>query len=137
MLAISIFFIFTVLVTILHYAIYTWTNTLKQIDCKCSDTFTRDILNVLALILIIIIPYRIYNYKDRFMKSYFKTFLGILSIVYYSLIIYYINKLNQIACECSNSWKKDYSFISSVAFLIIIILVIITKLVLFSKIDNK
>ena len=71
------------------------------------------------------------------MKSYFKTFLGILSIVYYSLIIYYINKLNKIACECSDSWKKDYSFISSVAFLLIIILVIITKLVLFSKIDNK
>lgn len=137
MLAITIFFVFTVLITILHYAIYTWTNNLNDIDCKCSDTLTRDILNSLALIFLIIIPYRIYNYKDKFMQSYFKTFLGILSIVYYSLIIYYINKLNRIACECSNDWKKKYSFISSITFLLIIILLIITKLVLFSKINNK
>lgn len=137
MLAISIFFVFTVLITILHYAIYTWTNNLKQIDCKCSDTLTRDILNVLALIFLIIIPYKIYNYKHRFLQTYFKTFLGLLSIIYYSLIIYYIDKLNKIACECSNSWKKNYSFISSITFLSIIVVLIITKLILFSKIDNK
>ena len=137
MLKISIFITFTTLITILHYAMYTWTNNLKQIDCKCSDHLIRDILNALALIFLIMIPYRIYNYKDRFLQSHFKTFLGILSTIYYLLTIYYIDKLNKIACECSDSWKKDYSFITSITFLLIIILLIIVKLVLFSKIDIK
>ena len=137
MLRISIFFVFTVLLAILHYSIYTWTNTLTQIDCKCSDSVIRNILNAIALIFLIMIPYRIYNYKDGFYQSYFKTFIFLLSIIYYSLIIYYIDKLNKTACECSDSWKKDYSFITSILFLSLIILLIIAKLVLFSRINNK
>ena len=116
---------------------YTWTNTLTQIDCKCSDSVIRNILNAIALIFLIMIPYRIYNYKDGFYQSYFKTFIFLLSIIYYSLIIYYIDKLNKTACECSDSWKKDYSFITSILFLSLIILLIIAKLVLFSRINNK
>ncbi len=137
MLRISILFVFTVLLTILHYSMYTWTNTLTQIDCKCSDSVIRNILNAIALIFLIMIPYRIYNYKDGFYQSYFKTFIFLLSIIYYSLIIYYIDKLNKTACECSDSWKKDYSFITSILFLSLIILLIIAKLVLFSRINNK
>lgn len=137
MLRISIFFVFTVLLAILHYSIYTWTNTLTQIDCKCSDNITRDIINAIALIFLIIIPYRIYNFKDRFFTSNFKNFLLILSIIYYSLTIYYVDNLNRIACECSDSWKKNYSFISSIVFLSLIILLIIIKFVLFSKLENK
>ena len=137
MLAISIYFVFTIILAILHYAIYSWTNNLKQINCKCSDNITRDIINAIALIFLIITPYRIYNYKDRFFTSNFKNFLLILSIIYYSLTIYYIDKLNRTACECSDSWKKDYSFISSIVFLSLIILLIIIKFVLFSKIENK
>lgn len=137
MLRISIFFVFTVLLAILHYSMYTWTNTLTQIDCKCSDSVIRNILNAIALIFLIMIPYRIYNYKDGFYQSYFKTFIFLLSIIYYSLIIYYIDKLNKTACECSDSWKKDYSFITSILFLSLIILLIIAKLVLFSRINNK
>ena len=137
MLRISIFFVFTVLLAILHYSIYTWTNTLTQIDCRCSDNITRDIINAIALIFLIIIPYRIYNFNDRFFTSNFKNFLLILSIIYYSLTIYYVDNLNRIACECSDSWKKNYSFISSIVFLSLIILLIIIKFVLFSKLENK
>ena len=137
MLRISIFFVFTVLLAILHYSIYTWTNTLTQIDCRCSDNITRDIINAIALIFLIIIPYRIYNFNDRFFTSNFKNFLLILSIIYYSLTIYYVDNLNRIACECSDSWKKNYSFISSIVFLSLIILLIIIKFFLFSKLENK
>ena len=137
MIGLSIYIIILITTIILHYALYTWTNDLKQLGCKCSSGTVRDVINMLALIFLLLIPYRIVNYNDKYFSDFFYGFIRLITITYFILIIYYINKLNIEACECSNNWKKDYSFITAIIFSSLILFIMIQKLILFSTLDNK
>jgi hypothetical protein len=92
---------------------------------------------MLALIFLLLIPYRIVNYNDKYFSAFFYGFIRLITITYFILVIYYINKLNNEACECSSNWKKDYSFITTIIFSSLILFVMIQKLILFSTLDNK
>ena len=105
--------------------------------CKCSSGTVRDVINMLALIFLLLIPYRIVNYNDKYFSAFFYGFIRLITITYFILVIYYINKLNNEACECSSNWKKDYSFITVIIFSSLILFVMIQKLILFSTLDNK
>ena len=137
MIGLSIYIIILITTIILHYALYTWTNDLKKLGCKCSSGTVRDVINMLALIFLLLIPYRIVNYNDKYFSDFFYGFIRLITITYFILIIYYINKLNIEACECSNNWKKDYSFITTIIFSSLILFIMIQKLILFSTLDNK
>ena len=137
MIGLSIYIIILITTIILHYALYTWTNDLKKLGCKCSSGTVRDVINMLALIFLLLIPYRIVNYNDKYFSDFFYGFIRLITITYFILIIYYINKLNIEACECSNNWKKDYSFITAIIFSSLILFIMIQKLILFSTLDNK
>ena len=137
MIGLSIYIIILIATIILHYAIYTWTNDLKKLGCKCSSGTVRDVINMLALIFLLLIPYRIVNYNDKYFSAFFYGFIRLITITYFILVIYYINKLNTEACECSNNWKKDYSFITVIIFSSLILFLIVLKLILFSILDNK
>lgn len=137
MIGLSIYIIILITTIILHYALYTWTNDLKKLGCKCSSGTVRDVINMLALIFLLLIPYRIVNYNDKYFSAFFYGFIRLIIITYFILVIYYINKLNTEACECSNNWKKDYSFITTIIFSSLILFIMIQKLILFSTLDNK
>lgn len=137
MIGLSIYIIILITTIILHYALYTWTNDLKKLGCKCSSGTVRDVINMLALIFLLLIPYRIVNYNDKYFSAFFYGFISLITITYFILVIYYINKLNTEACECSNNWKKDYSFITTIIFSSLILFIMIQKLILFSTLDNK
>lgn len=137
MIGLSIYIILLITTIILHYAIYTWTNDLKKLGCKCSSGTVRDVINMLALIFLLLIPYRIVNYNDKYFSAFFYGFIRLITITYFILVIYYINKLNTEACECSNNWKKDYSFITVIIFSSLVLFLIVLKLILFSTLDNK
>ena len=137
MIGLSIYIIILITTIILHYALYTWTNDLKKLGCKCSSGTVRDVINMLALIFLLLIPYRIVNYNDKYFSAFFYGFIRLITITYFILVIYYINKLNIEACECSNNWKKDYSFITAIIFSSLILFIMIQKLILFSTLDNK
>ncbi len=137
MIGLSIYIIILITTIILHYALYTWTNDLKKLGCKCSSGTVRDVINMLALIFLLLIPYRIVNYNDKYFSAFFYGFIRLITITYFILVIYYINKLNTEACECSNNWKKDYSFITTIIFSSLILFIMIQKLILFSTLDNK
>ena len=132
MIGLSIYIILLITTIILHYAIYTWTNDLKKLGCKCSSGTVRDVINMLALIFLLLIPYRIVNYNDKYFSAFFYGFIRLITITYFILVIYYINKLNTEACECSNNWKKDYSFITVIIFSSLVLFLIVLKLILFS-----
>lgn len=137
MISLSIYIILLITTIILHYSLYTWTNDLKKIKCKCSEGTVRDVINMLALIFLLLIPYRMLNYKDKYFTEFFNNFIAVISITYFILIIYYINKLNKEACLCSDNWRKDYSFITIIVFGSLILFIMTLKLILFSLLQNK
>lgn len=137
MISLWIYIILLITTTILHYSLYTWTNDLKKIKCKCSEGTVRDVINMLALIFLLLIPYRMLNYKDKYFTAFFNNFIAVISITYFILIIYYINKLNKEACLCSDNWRKDYSFITIIVFGSLILFIMTLKLILFSLLQNK
>ena len=137
MISLWIYIILLITTTILHYSLYTWTNDLKKIKCKCSEGTVRDVINMLALIFLLLIPYRMLNYKDKYFTAFFYGFTRIITITYFILIIYYISKLNKEACLCSDNWRKDYSFITIIVFGSLILFIMTLKLILFSLLQNK
>jgi len=137
MISLWIYIILLITTIILHYSLYTWTNDLKKIKCKCSEGTVRDVINMLALIFLLLIPYRMLNYKDKYFTEFFYNFIAVISITYFILIIYYISKLNKEACLCSDNWRKDYSFITTIVFGSLILFLITLKLILFSLLQNK
>lgn len=137
MISLWIYIILLITTIILHYSLYTWTNDLKKIKCKCSEGTVRDVINMLALIFLLLIPYRMLNYKDKYFTAFFNIFIAVISITYIILIIYYINKLNKEACLCSDNWRKDYSFITIIVFGSLILFIMTLKLILFSLLQNK
>ena len=137
MISLWIYIILLITTIILHYSLYSWTNDLKKIKCKCSEGTVRDLINMLALIFLLLIPYRMLNYKDKYFTAFFNNFIAVISITYFILIIYYINKLNKEACLCSDNWRKDYSFITTIVFSSLILFILTLKLILFSLLQNK
>lgn len=137
MISLWIYIILLITTIILHYSLYTWTNDLKKIKCKCSEGTVRDVINMLALIFLLLIPYRMLNYKDKYFTEFFNKFIAVISITYFILIIYYISKLNKEACLCSDNWRKDYSFITTIVFGSLMLFIMTLKLILFSLLQNK
>jgi len=112
--------IIIILVLVLHYSMYTWTEELEKNGCKCSDLWHRNFIHWIALILVIIIPInvliKIYNIKSPLLIPY--TFiLGVLQIFYIGMIFDYITKLKKLECECSESWKREYGYIGSIVYI--------------------
>ena len=137
MISLWIYIILLITTIILHYSLYSWTNDLNKIKCKCSERTVRDLINRLESIFLLLIPYRMLNYKDKYFTKFFNNFIAVISITYFILIIYYINKLNKEACLCSDNWRKDYSFITIIVFGSLILFIMTLKLILFSLLQNK
>jgi len=109
-----------IIVIILHYSMYTWTEELEKTGCECSDLWQRNIIHWIALTMIIIIPInillRIAKVKiELFIPYYF--ILVILQVFYISIIFDYITKLKKLECECSESWKREYGYIGSIVYI--------------------
>ena len=109
-----------IIVIILHYSMYTWTEELEKTGCECSNLWQRNIIHWIALIMLIIIPI---NMLLRFAKIKmellipYSFILVILQIFYISIIFDYITKLKKLECECSESWKRGYGYIGSIVYI--------------------
>lgn len=111
--------IIAILVIVLHYSMYTWTEELEKTGCECSDLWHRNFIHWFALVLMIIIPINIliqlYKIKSQLLIPY--TFiLVVLQISYVAMIFDYITKLKKLECECSESWKREYGYIGSIVY---------------------
>ena len=109
--------IISVLVIILHFSMYTWTQELEKQGCDCSDMWHRKVIHWLALIFLLFIPI---NIMIRYFKSdnnIIKILSGIMSlgfITYICIVIDYIRKLKQLECQCSEDWKREFGYIFSI-----------------------
>tara|TARA_B100001758_G_scaffold125409_1_gene107939 strand:+ start:2845 stop:3357 length:513 start_codon:yes stop_codon:yes gene_type:complete len=112
--------IIVILVLVLHYSMYTWTEELEKTGCECSDLWHRNIIHWIALILVIIIPIniliQIYKVKSSLLIPY-RFILVVLQVFYIAMIFDYITKLKKLECECSESWKREYGYIGSIVYI--------------------
>lgn len=133
-----IFFILFILIIVFHYAMYTWTKELEKNGCDCSNLWHRNVINWLAVVIVILniiyylinffnINQKIYHYIYRkdggyayFYGEPFQWLIGILVLTYLAIIYDYIAKLKKIECECSESWKKEYGYIGSIVYIILL-----------------
>jgi hypothetical protein len=118
--AFIVLLIIVVLVLVLHYSMYTWTEELEKTGCECSDLWHRNIIHWIALILVIIIPIniliQIYKVKSKLLIPY-SLILVVLQVFYIAMIFDYITKLKKLECECSESWKREYGYIGSIVYI--------------------
>jgi magnesium-transporting ATPase (P-type) len=119
-------------IVVLHYAMYTWTEELEKIGCECSNLWHRNIIHWLALVIVIltvtnisITLFSLFNNKVYYNINSFTLFYAllrfiyaILFIIYIGLIYDYISKLKELQCKCSESWKREYGYISSIVYIV-------------------
>ena len=144
-------FIIIVLIVFLHYTIYTWTAELEKTGCECSNLWHRNIIHWFALVIIILnviyyllqffnIDHRVY-YSDNNAGLYanfspFVLLISIITIIYMGLIYDYITKLKKLECECSESWKREYGYISNIVYMALYILAFLLAIIGFSNFPN-
>lgn len=131
--------IIAILVIVLHYSMYTWTEELEKTGCECSDLWHRNFIHWIALILVIIIPINIlvniYKIKSQLLIPY-SFILVVLQIFYIYMIFDYITKLKKLECECSESWKREYGYIGSIVYIAsfgLLLLLLILGLLMFGS----
>tara|TARA_B100001093_G_C26781083_1_gene994656 strand:+ start:365 stop:862 length:498 start_codon:yes stop_codon:yes gene_type:complete len=127
--------VFIVLIFLLHFSIYTWTNKLEEEKCNCSDLWHRNIVNKLAvgLFCLCLLGIILSLHKGKYLEFY-KLAYKLLFIIYILIIIDYIRKLKRKNCECSEDWRRQYGYFFSISWLILIVLVMIGLKIYY---DNK
>lgn len=133
-----IFFMLFILIIVFHYAMYTWTTELEKNGCECSNLWHRNVIPWMAVVIVILniiyylinffnINQKIYHYIYRknggytyFFGEPLQLLIGILVLTYLAIIYDYIAKLKKIECKCSESWKKEYGYIGSIVYMILL-----------------
>ena len=112
-----------ILLSLLHYLMYSWTKKLEDKKCDCSDIIHRKIINYGSIVFFTIL---VFNYINALSNNIFisqsmflSIFMTIISIIYISIIIDYIRKLKERECKCSESWIRKYGYIFSIIYLIL------------------
>jgi len=112
MLLISIF-----IITVL----YTWIDSMEKDGCDCSKIWHRDIVKYGLFVIISL------NMIVLFSKYYFKSFSLVLSVIafiltvsYWSIVLDYILKLNELSCKCSEGWQREFAYIYSIIYMVFI-----------------
>ena len=135
--------IILVLVLVLHYSMYTWTEELEKNGCECSDLWHRNVIHWVALILLIAFAIRVVFLIANIRSNVFNVFsilVGILQFCYIVFIFDYITKLKELECKCSEDWKREYGYISSIIYIVIYgisLLSIISAILLFIFLKKK
>lgn len=125
------------LTIILHYAMYTWTTELEKNGCECSNLWHRDVINILASIIVImiitilVIIFLNTKYNLSSLISYLNFINGVIFFTYILIILDYISKLKALNCECSESWKREYGYIFSIVYISLYILIFIFTIISF------
>jgi|TARA_B100000497_G_C7492606_1_gene301422 hypothetical protein len=140
---IIIYLIIFTFIIILHHSMYTWTEELEKNGCECSDLWQRNVIHWVALILLIAIGinvvFLIANIKSK-VFDVFRILASILQIFYIAFIFDYITKLKKLECKCSENWKREYGYISSIIYIVIygiFLLSIISTILLFIFLKKK
>tara|TARA_B110000003_G_scaffold270599_1_gene303341 strand:- start:6 stop:527 length:522 start_codon:yes stop_codon:yes gene_type:complete len=140
---IIIYLITFTFIIILHHSMYTWTEELEKNGCECSDLWHRNVIHWVALILLITIGinvvFLIANIKSNVFNG-FRILVSILQICYIVFIFDYITKLKELECKCSEDWKREYGYISSIIYIVIYgisLLSIISAILLFIFFKKK
>jgi len=94
--------------------LYIWVDTMEKDGCDCSYLWHKDIVKYGLMFLL---AYNIFimiiinaNPKMQFLNIF--KFIGVfLTIIYWAIVLDYIIKLKELACGCSEDWKREFAYI--------------------------
>mgnify|MGYP000433318504 CR=1 FL=1 len=124
------------LVLTLHYAMNIWTLKLEENNCNCSNLWQRKYINIISIIIAImyfiniVMLFNLKNIQSVYIIIY-KLIFTILQLFYISIIYTYITELKKIECKCSEDWKRDYGYISSIIFITLYALILLMFIIPF------
>lgn len=134
-LTIALLLLFGILLQ--YILMYIWTKKLEKEKCDCSNLWHRKIINRLSITLFIslIINIILCKIKENPLINNFKIISGpilsLILIVYFFILLDYITELKKKECKCSEDWKRDYGFIFTIVYLVMILLLPIIFLYIF------
>ena len=153
--SITISIIIITIIAFFIFVLYTWVDTMEKDGCDCSHLWHKDYVkfglmfllayNIFIMIIINANPkmqfiyiYYISKYTYIYLDI-FKLIGGLLTIIYWAIVLDYIIKLKELACGCSEDWKREFAYICSIVyftFLLLMAIIIISILGFYYK-KNK
>ena len=119
------------------YTIASFVDSLDK-DCNCSKDSSKKFIDntvpVLALLSTLIFVLSLTN--DKMFRGLLGLLAAILNIPFFILLYRYTNKLRNENCECSASWKRKFSYIYSLLYIINLVLLLIGGLFLAAGISR-
>jgi len=152
LICLLILFILPFLIFILHFIIIKWTYELEKEGCDCSNLWHRNIIKYYAIILLSsFFVVLLFNFLGIFLSipqklkisgilfniiKFLRVITFTILIIYLGTIIDYIINLKKLECLCSEDWKKKYAYFTSISYLLVLIIIIISIFLLYNF-DNK
>lgn len=108
------------------YTILSFIDSLDK-DCNCSEHSSKNFIDntVPVLALISTLVYVLSLTDDKIFKGLLTITGAIINIPFFILLYRYTNKLRNENCECSASWKRKFSYIYSLLYIINLVLLLI------------
>ena len=113
------------------FVLYTWVDTMEKDGCDCSNLWHKDYVkfglmfllayNIFIMIIINANPKMQFLNISKYISKYiyldiFKLIGGLLTIIYWAIVLDYIIKLKELACGCSEDWKREFAYIYSIVY---------------------
>ena len=120
----------------LHISVFLWTKELEKQGCECSNMWQRDAVNGLAVSMLVFVLFNTLVNGKHTVIMVIKMISGIVSLVYFALLIDYISKLKAKECECSEDWRREFAYIYSIvwySFLTLSVLLVVFAGVVMKK----
>ena len=111
------------IVITLHVSVYLWTKELEKQGCECSSMWQRDVVNILAIAMIVMILFNVLVNGKHPVIITVKFLSSIASFIYFALIIDYVKRLKEMECKCSEDWRREFAYIYSIVWYSIVALV--------------
>jgi hypothetical protein len=106
------------------YVLYTWVDSMEKDGCDCSNLWHKDyvkfgLMFLLAYNILIMCIIKT-NPKVSFLNI-FKVIGLFITIAYWAIVLDYVIKLKENACGCSEDWKREFAYIYSIVYFIVLL----------------
>tara|TARA_E500000178_G_C16982605_1_gene736542 strand:+ start:892 stop:1299 length:408 start_codon:yes stop_codon:yes gene_type:complete len=101
-------------------------------DCDCSQDSSKNFIDntvpVLALISTLVFALSLTD--DKLFRGFLTLIGAIINVPFFIILYRYTNKLRTEKCECSASWKRKFSYLYSLLYIINLSLILVGGLFL-------
>ena len=113
--------VFSAIALMIYGTIFYFVLNMERQKCKCTEEPRRDIIKWYSLVLIVFVC--VMPFMPKKYAAVITPIIALCSLAYFVILFTYTHSLkHKNNCECSNTWRRTFTFIYSILALVLIVL---------------